>query len=88
MNNNLPVDHSANVLIGQRLPAIALPCTTDMDIDLTNLSGWCVIFICPEPEIPTRLHLRGFLKFLAPEAVPLRHAGSETEAINWRIQAS
>ncbi|MBV7555145.1 peroxiredoxin [Pseudomonas sp. PDM28] len=52
MNNNLPVDHSANVLIGRRLPAISLPCTTGMDIDLTNLSGWCVIFIYPRTGNP------------------------------------
>ncbi len=59
MNNNLPVDHSANVLIGRRLPAISLPCTTGMDNDLTSLSGWCVIFIYPRTGNPNEPALEG-----------------------------
>lgn len=62
MNNNLLVDNGTNVLIGRRLPAISLPCTTGMDIDLTSLSGWCVIFIYPRtgnPKVPAPEGLSG-----------------------------
>ncbi|MCP1415953.1 peroxiredoxin [Pseudomonas laurylsulfativorans] len=52
MNKNLPVGHSSNVLIGRRLPAISLPCTTGINVDLTSLSGWSVVFIYPRTGNP------------------------------------
>lgn len=52
MNNNSSTDHSLNGLPGRRLPAITLPSTNGTDVDLSDLAGWCVIFIYPRTGNP------------------------------------
>ncbi|BDB19080.1 peroxiredoxin [Pseudomonas sp. CYM-20-01] len=52
MNNNSSTDHRVNSLLGRRLPATALPSTTGVDVDLSSLAGWCVLFIYPRTGNP------------------------------------